>query len=116
YHLLRGGPMGKSLRDPRAAAARVGATPGEARQARDSRRRLEIPLGDRFSADELRRGGEALRGDAPSVHGAGAGGYPVSRFESEGGARAALRRRVERHGTRRRIDSHSPAGAAEKSL
>jgi len=107
---------GEGLRDPRQDKARGRGASAEARQARDQGRRLEVPLGRRFPPHELRRAGEALRRDAPPVHGAGARGRGPPRFQPQGGPRAALRRRPEWDGARGRLDPDPPARPPEKGV
>jgi aspartyl-tRNA synthetase len=58
HHLLRGGPLGEGLRDPGQDPPRGAALLQKRGQARASPRRLEVPLGRRFSPDDLRRGKE----------------------------------------------------------
>ena len=79
-------------------------------------RRLEVPLGGRLPADDLRRGAE----DYVATHHPFTAPVPedigLIDTEPEGGARAALRYRAKRHGARRRVDPHPPARPPEEDL
>ena len=85
-------------------------------EKRDSRGAPRFPLGDRFPAPRVARGGPAVVRDASPLHVAARGGPALPRLRSGARPGAGVRRRPERDGARRRLDPDPPAGRPVAAL